>query len=329
MNACSLLVFDLDDARFAVDAAPAREIVWLPELAPIEEAPPWIAGMFSLRGRIVPVTDLSLRLGRPARRRTTDDRVIVLEVDGRAIGLIVSDARDVVALDAGVIQPPPEFDSKGRAHLVAGEARIEGELVILLDAQALAHDAQAPAAEAQPAGDICPEATPEERTVFRARAEALAQAAADEEGARIGLAVMEMGGECFGIELAAVQEFCAVARPTPIPCCPPHIMGTIGLRGNLLTLVDPRAALDLKPAPAGVAKAVVARHGEQQIALAVDEVHDIVYLRPDEIRPPPPLLRERHGPEIRGTAPFAGRTMAVLDLPALLAREGWIVNESV
>ncbi len=63
----TLLIFDLDDARFGVDATLVRESVWLPKLTPVEEAPPYIVGIFSLRGQIVPVTDLNLRFGHPAR----------------------------------------------------------------------------------------------------------------------------------------------------------------------------------------------------------------------------------------------------------------------
>jgi len=43
----------------------------------------------------------------------------------------------------------------------------------------------------------------------------------------------------------------------------------------------------------------------------------------------PQALREQHGAEVKGTAPYGGKMMAVLDLPVLLAREEWIVNETV
>ena len=69
------------------------------------------------------------------------------------------------------------------------------------------------------------------------------KATLEEQGALLGLAVVELGDELFGVELAAVQEFCEIVQLTPIPCCPPHILGAISLRGDLVTLIDPRAAL--------------------------------------------------------------------------------------
>ncbi|MCK9381781.1 MAG: chemotaxis protein CheW [Sulfuritalea sp.] len=335
MDSRPLLIFDLDDARFAVDAMQVCESVWLPELTPVEEAPPWVVGLFGLRGRIIPVADLRLRFGHPPQRYSPSDQVVVLEIGDQPLGLIVSEVIGIIELPAAAIQPPPQFDAAtaGPAHLVAGEARVGESLVTVLDVAQLTHlpEMSALAAALQqpmPAGHFCPEATPAERALFHARAMALRQAVAEDEGACLGLAVVELGGEYFGVELAAVQEFCDIAQLSPIPCCPPHILGAMNLRGDLLTLIDPRAALNLPMASRG-GKAVVARLGEQAVGIAVDAVHDVVYLRQDELQPPAAALRERCGAEITGTAAYAGRTMTVLDLPALLAREDWIVNQHV
>lgn len=188
-----------------------------------------------------------------------------------------------------------------------------------------------------PAHHFCPQATPEERAVFHERAKSLMETAAEEEGARLSLAVVELGGEYFGIELETVQEFCDIASPCPIPCCPPHVLGAMSLRGNLFTLLDLRAALNLPRAAQGGGKVVIAHvstrpgtgSGEQAVGLAVDEVHDVVYLREKALQAAPQALREQHGAEIKGAAPYGGKMMAVLDLPALLAREEWIINETV
>lgn len=359
MDIRPLLIFELDGARFGVDATRVRESVWLPELTMVEEAPPWVVGLFSLRGKIIPVADLHLRFGHPARHYRTNDQIVVLETEHLPMGLIVSEIREVIELPSDAIQPPPQFDAAapGPAHLVVGESRVGENLVTLLDISRLTQLSQAPlpgpplhtrlpdglgtkageedapslarsTEEGGGVGYFCPQATPEERTLFHARAVALREAPLEEEGAHLGLAVVELGGECFGIELAAVQEFCDIAQLCPIPCCPPHILGAISLRGELLTLIDPRAALNLPPAARG-GKAVIGRLGEQAVGIAVDEVHDVVYLPREQLQGPPPALRERCGGEITGTAPYGGRTMTVLDLSALLARKEWIVDETV
>lgn len=332
-----MLIFDLDGARFGVDARRVCVSFWLPELTPAEEAPSWVVGLLNLRGRIVPIVDLHQRLGHPPRRCSANDQVVVLEdSDGLPAGLIVSEVIEVIDLPGDAVRPPPQFDAAGpgQVHLVVGEARVGDDLVSLLDVSGLTRFPQAPPTqpsrargEGVPAGYFCPEATPEARALLRARAAALRDAAGDEEGERLGLAVIELGGEYFGVALAAVQEFCDIAQLSTIPCCPPHVLGAMNLRGDLLTLIDPRAALNLPAASRG-GKAVVARLGEQALGIAVDAVHDVVYLRGEELQVPPAALRQRGGMEIMGTAAYAGRTLTVLDLPVLLAREEWIVNET-
>lgn len=335
MRTLPLLIFDHDGARFGVDATRVRESVWLPELTPVEEAPPWIVGLFSLRGQIIAVADLHLRFDHSPRRYSTSDHVVVLETDQWPMGLIVSEVREVIDLPVDAIQSPPQFDAAvpGATHLVSGEARVGDELVTLLDVSRLAHlpegTAIVEAAEqAAPSSYFCPQASPEERERFRKRAVALREAAVNAEGPRLGLAVLELGGEYFGIDLSCVLEFCNITELSRLPCCPPHILGIMSLRGELLTLIDPRSALNLPPASRGC-KAVIANLGEHAMGIAVDQVHDVVYLHHEALQPAPVALRELCGASIVGTAPYADKTMTVLDLPALLAREEWIVNEHV
>ena len=339
-----LLVFDLDGTRFGLNATQVRESVWLPELAPAEEAPPWIVGLFILRGRVIPVADLHLRFARQAQRYNLTDQVIVLDVDHGLMGIVVNEVCKVINLPCDAIQPPPQFDAaaQGVPHLVVGEARVGDDLVTILDVSRLTHLPEHPlpaededkldlggsAEAAEAPRHFYPEATPEERTVLRARAMKLREAVMEDDTEPLGVAVVELGGELFGVELATVQEFCDIRQLSPIPCCPPHILGAMNLRGNLLTLIDPRAALGLRPAARGE-KAVVARLAEQAVGIAVDAVHDVVYLRKGELLAPPPALRERFGASITGTAPYGGRTMTVLHLSALLAREEWTVDENV
>jgi len=328
-----LLVFDLDNAHFGVDATLVRESVWLPELTPIEEAPPYIVGMFSLRNQLVPVTDLNLRFGHPARSYSINDQVVVLEQDGLLMGLIVGEVREVIEVSQASVQPPPKFhvETNDNVSLIEGEVRVGDDIISLLDTNQLVRLPQSLAAAAMehPTQHFCPEATPEQHTLFRARAKALMETFADEEGVRLALVVVELEGEYFGIELETVQEFCEINYRSPIPCCPPHILGAISLRGSLFTLLDLRTALNLPHATTSSNKVVVARLGEQMVGVSVDEVHDVVYLRQEELQAAPEVLRDQRGTEIKGTVHYAEKILVVLDLPALLAREEWIVNESV
>jgi purine-binding chemotaxis protein CheW len=330
-----ILTFNLDGTLLGVDATLVKESVWLPELTPLEEAPPYVVGMFSLRGQFAPVTDLNLRLGHASGPYGINDQVVVLERDGLLMGLIVSELLEVVEVSREAVQPAPKLHVKFDLHpsLIAGEIRLGDDIATLLDTIQLV-DLPLGTVEANaghPARRFCPEATPEQRVIFRARARALMETSADGEGGHptLALAVVEMGNECFGIEIEAVQEFCEITAFSPIPCCPPHILGVIGLRGNLLTLLDLRTALNLPGAARSGNKVVVARSGGHRVGVSVDAIHDVVYLRQEELQAAPDILREQCGTDIKGAVHYANKMMVVLDLPALLARDEWIVNEGV
>lgn len=337
-----LLIFDLDGVRIGVDAMLVRETLWLPELTPIEEAPGWVIGLFSLRGRIVPVIDLNLRFNHAARTCQISDQVVVLELGQQLTGLIVSVVLDVVEISPDAVQPSFEF-AVNTHHLITGEVRAGDDLVMLLDTRQLMHQLQAssplpPELEEGLAGireeqifsaaHFCPQATPEEHAIFRARAISLMDTVAEADVTP--LVVVELAGEYFGIELDAVQEFCDITQPAFIPCCPPHILGAISLRGNLYTLLDIRSGLNLPCTLQDFGHAVITRAShwqggqDQSVGVAVDAVHEVIYLRQEEFKPAP--LHEQA--EVKAVAHYDGRLMGVLDLTALLARQVFLVNET-
>lgn len=91
----SYLVFSLDNLKYGIDALLVQEIFYLPELIPIVEAPNDIVGLLNLRGKIVPVMHLSLRLGNQLEQCYLTDSIIVLDYDGLQVGIIVSNVHAI------------------------------------------------------------------------------------------------------------------------------------------------------------------------------------------------------------------------------------------
>ena len=77
------LTFLLQDVWYAVEVSQVREILRLPALTPVTEAPHYMIGVANYRGRMLPVMDLGLRLGQPPRSYRIHDHVIVLEQGSR------------------------------------------------------------------------------------------------------------------------------------------------------------------------------------------------------------------------------------------------------
>ncbi|HEY9738957.1 MAG TPA: chemotaxis protein CheW [Coleofasciculaceae cyanobacterium] len=176
----------------------------------------------------------------------------------------------------------------------------------------------------------CPSSTPKEREIFRARANNLRQQI---EGLNLSnelmsLAVIGLGNEYFGLDLELVREFTNIGDLTPIPCCPNHIVGNINLRGEIVTLVDIRNALNIPNAPVSVGSpAVVIQVDDIVAGLPVDRVLEMVSINSTDMTPLSGILSNFGENYIRGTAFFQEKILRVLDLPKLFSQGELVVNE--
>jgi purine-binding chemotaxis protein CheW len=327
------LLFSLDGARYGVDARSVLEIAWLPDLSPAEEAPRYIAGMVNLRGKIEPVMDLGQRLGHPPRRYQLGDSIVMLQTDGATMGVIVGDVSDVVGIAAAEIEPPPHYGEQhsAAASFLTGNAQVGEELIMLLNVSRLLHAPALPESgipENLPNG-FCPSASANDRAVFRARAHNLMQMAESEAAAeRIPVSIIQLGEEYFGVELSAVREFSHLRRVTAIPCCPPHIAGNMNLRGDILTLVDIRGLLNI-PANTSATEVMVVESGELSIGVPVDQVLEVIYLRPVDMLALKAAAYEEKNEYCKGVVRYGESMAGILDMQKILAEGGLAVEEEV
>jgi purine-binding chemotaxis protein CheW len=116
---------------------------------------------------------------------------------------------------------------------------------------------------------------------------------------------------------------------TPIPCCPPHVIGLMNLRGDLITLLDVAPALGAPPVRARAdSKVVVLNRLEWGIGVLVDEVLDVLTLEASAVLPSVGASLPSGQEYLQGVTPYRTQMLRLLDLPALLMQQNLIVNES-
>src|SRR5208282_1928915 len=93
-----LVGFRIGRETFGLPIALVREIVRVPEITSVPNAPDYIEGVINLRGRIIPVVDLRKRFGEKVIEASKRNRIVVVELDNRAIGLIVNSASEVIKI---------------------------------------------------------------------------------------------------------------------------------------------------------------------------------------------------------------------------------------
>ena len=126
------LTFFLGEEEYGVDILSVQEIRGLSATTRLPGAPDAVLGVINLRGVIVPVLDLRVRLGLTPAVATPTSVIIVLGIAGRMVGLQVDGVSDVLDVDAGSVQAAPDLGN-GTADLL-GMARRGESLVVLLDA---------------------------------------------------------------------------------------------------------------------------------------------------------------------------------------------------
>jgi purine-binding chemotaxis protein CheW len=117
--------------EYALAVGDVVEVLSMVALARMPEAPPWLAGMLNLRGRVVPVIDLRRRLNFPPRPPSLDTPVIVAQEADRLIGLIVDEVVEVLTLSEDGLTAPDNL--AGTAHPVLAVARAGDRMILLLD----------------------------------------------------------------------------------------------------------------------------------------------------------------------------------------------------
>ncbi|QDU64744.1 Chemotaxis protein CheW [Planctomycetes bacterium Pan216] len=125
--------FHLGDEQYGIEITKIQEIILVGEITRIPHVPVYIEGLINLRGSVIPIIDLRKRFGIEARAMTDDTRIIVVNVRNKTIGTIVDAVNEVIRISHEQIDPaPPTITSMGREH-IAGLAKLDQRLLILLE----------------------------------------------------------------------------------------------------------------------------------------------------------------------------------------------------
>lgn len=136
------LTFQLGKEEYGIDILKVQEIRSYEQPTRMAQAPDFIKGIIDLRGVIVPIIDLRLKLQCAQAEYTDFTVVIILNVRGTVMGVVVDAVADVVALTREAIKPAPQFQSQLDAAFVTGIARMGERMLIMMDIESLLDSAE-------------------------------------------------------------------------------------------------------------------------------------------------------------------------------------------
>jgi len=131
------LTFRLADELFALDIVKVREVLDFTTITKVPRTPDYMQGVINLRGSVVPVVDLRLKLGMTRAEKTVHTCVIIVEVElggeNVVMGAMADAVQEVLDLEPEQIEPPPNLGTRRNMDFIRGMGRPADEFIIILD----------------------------------------------------------------------------------------------------------------------------------------------------------------------------------------------------
>ncbi len=140
----SYVLFALGEATHALPTDAIQQLDMVGAVTPVPNALPYVAGVVSIRGQVVPAIDLRVRFGLPRTDLTPRSRLLVVRARGRTVAFIVDSAREFARIPSQAVQAPPEAMAGGSARYLRGVAQLGDRLVLVLAAEELLSEADDP-----------------------------------------------------------------------------------------------------------------------------------------------------------------------------------------
>ena len=131
------LSFKLGEEIFAINVSKVLNILEMKPITKVPKSPDYLKGVINLRGTVLPVVDLRLKLGLPENKITVDTNIIVLSIekDGETImlGILIDTVREVLEFKTEEIAPSPTIGTKYNSGFIKGMWRLDENFIMILD----------------------------------------------------------------------------------------------------------------------------------------------------------------------------------------------------
>ena len=138
-SSLELLTFKLSDQEYSLDIMSVREIRGWTRTTPLPHAPKFMKGVINLRGTVLPVMDLAIRMGLEPRKQNERNVIIVVNHASTMTGLLVDAVSDIIALSSSDLQSPPDTQSDQSSGVVSALTLIEERMIRVLNLDAIAN----------------------------------------------------------------------------------------------------------------------------------------------------------------------------------------------
>ena len=141
LAAMQIVCFKIGGEEYGIEILKVQEILKLPKITKLPKSAEFIIGVIDLRGQVIPIIDLSTRFGISESQDSRNLRAIVVDINGKKVGLAIDSVSHVVKVESKDIEPPPPIVKGISGRYIVGIAKVENGFVVILDiSQIFSHE---------------------------------------------------------------------------------------------------------------------------------------------------------------------------------------------
>lgn len=304
-----LVTFLLGEDEFGTDIMDVKEIIRVPDITRVPNAPVYVEGACNLRGNILPIIDGRTWFNLERKNRDENSRVLVIDVDGKATGVIVDKVSEVMRVNIADIEAPPEIIRNVDLDYLNGVVKLENgnRLVMLLDV-----------VKALSVNNAQKEEIKEQNESLQKNSAILGSSnneSIDEEQ----LVSFLLGKEEYAIGIMKVKEIIRTPQIVKVPNCEEYIEGVVSIRNNLLPIINLRTCFGMEHLEVNDhTRILVVDMGSFTAGIMVDKVLEVLRV-PSSIIQSPPRFSTQSEDQLKGVAKLdQGKRMILMLEPSKL-----------
>lgn len=306
---CQLVTFRLGDDEFGTDIMDVKEIIRVPDITKVPNAPSFVEGACNLRGNILPIIDGRTRFNLERKNKDENSRVLVIDANGKATGIVVDKVSEVMRINTADIEETPQIVRNVDSDYLNGVVKLDNgnRLVMILDVVSALN---ANNNEKDYDKMLDPNSQKDKILENSSSVEVI-----EEEQ----LVSFLLGKEEYAIGIMKVKEIIRVPQIVKVPNCESYIEGVVSIRNNLLPIISLRNYFGMTHVDMNDStRILVADMGDFTAGIMVDKISEVLRV-PLSIIQPPPKFTTQSGEQLKGVAKLNnGKRMIMILEPSKL-----------
>jgi purine-binding chemotaxis protein CheW len=298
------VTFALGRESFGINLQQVEEIIEMPPVTKVPDAPDYVLGVICLRDQVLPLLDFIqlLRVKDTADARPRE-MVILLNFGEAKLGIAVDEIQEIIRLREDEILPPPQTLSETETSKFEGVVVRPDRMVSLIKVLNIIR------------GDDQQKIAAMGTSLLAKKSEEVQAVSSD-----LPLVVFRLGAEAFGLRLHEVREIIMVGMITPVPRAPSFIDGVLNLRGEVMPVIDLRDRFGLeRQAATNLSRIVITPIAGVFTGLVVDAVDEVKTVDQRKLDDPPRVTSAGANAYIQKVAKTDAGVIFILDLQHLLS----------